>query len=321
MLAAGSSRVVPTQACLLQSTAANAILQELDGLLARTRLTPYNTTRGYGFLKRVGIREGMRADPAGGDRPAFMVTLVTASTGTRDEQAALRSVAAALAAGQPDVRSVLQCIHTSANAAAPSASEVVLHGNREIHTRVRDLLFRVSADSFFQVNTHQAVKLFDAVLAAAELRPSDTVLDLFCGTGAIALWVAHHCRSVLGVEVTEAAVADARANAHLNNIRNVTFRQGDLSKSVGGLGARPDVVIADPARAGLSAKLVRFLRMTAPRRIVYASCNSQTLLRDLRLLCSAEGRGQAFTLRSLQPVDMFPHTDHLEAIAVLTADG
>lgn len=185
------------------------------------------------------------------------------------------------------------------------------------------LEYQVSANSFFQVNSRQCAALYRTVSALAEVRATDTVLDLYCGAGTIGLWLARECKQVVGIELSEAAVADARSNAWRNGIKNAEFRQADLVDS--GLNvtktAHPEVVVVDPARAGLADAVMLFLKRIKPRKVVYVSCNADSLARDLGVLCGGSGAGglgpSPFVLSSVTPVDMFPQTDHLEVVAVL----
>ena len=181
---------------------------------------------------------------------------------------------------------------------------------------LREYIDRNSPNSFFQNNTVQAEKLYNEILTAARFQGSETVYDLFCGTGSIALFAAKHCSRLLGIELVEAAVADARKNAEEHGAKNCTFRQMDLmhlEKIRAELEAfgLPDVVITDPPRAGMHPKAVEMLRELAPPVVIYVSCNPASLARDGQLLCE----GGLYKLISAQPVDLFPQTNHVESVA------
>ncbi|GLC37533.1 hypothetical protein PLESTB_001757900 [Pleodorina starrii] len=232
--------------------------------------------------------------------------------------------------------------------AAAGGAETLLYGAPYIHDVVCGLTFRISPGSFFQTNSRQAEVLYDIVRQAAALRPGavDTVLDLYCGTGTVGLSLAAECRQVVGVEVQESAVEDARRNAARNGIANASFICADvdaihraLTASTAAAAAaaaapeapeappaepaaaapaplpQPDVVIVDPARGGLSVDAAGFLSRCGARRVVYVSCNAATQARDLDRLCN--GPGAPFRLVGVTPVDMFPHTDHVETVAVM----
>jgi 23S rRNA (uracil1939-C5)-methyltransferase len=177
-------------------------------------------------------------------------------------------------------------------------------------------VFQVSANSFFQTNTRQAERLFAIVEAACELEGTETLLDLYSGTGAISLLLARRAHAVYGIEVAAAAVADAIRNARANGIDNCTFLAGEVRHVLPELmrqGVRASVVVADPPRAGFHPKALSALAVLAPQRIVYVSCNPSTLARDVGDLVR-----QGYRLEWVQPVDMFPQTPHIEAVARLS---
>jgi 23S rRNA (uracil1939-C5)-methyltransferase len=191
-----------------------------------------------------------------------------------------------------------------------------LAGRDHINESLGGLTFQVSANSFFQTNTEQAEQLFALVEVACELGGGETVVDLYSGTGTISLLLARRCRRVYGIEVATTAVEDAVRNARANGIDNCTFLSGEVRHHLPELirkGVKAEVVVADPPRAGFHPKALRALVALAPARIVYVSCNPATLARDLVGLT-----GGGYRLEWVQPVDMFPHTPHIEAVARLT---
>jgi 23S rRNA (uracil1939-C5)-methyltransferase len=193
----------------------------------------------------------------------------------------------------------------------------LLWGEEAIEEELRGLRFRVRPNAFLQTNTEMAEQLYGLAIEAAALTGSETVFDLYCGIGTIGLAMAGSALSVWGVEVSEESVACAIENAELNGIANAAFFAGDVARSLEELvdrSGRPDVVVVDPPRAGLSGKAVRGLaRLDAPR-IVYVSCNPTTLAGNVKELVGEWG----YHLERVQPVDMFPHTPHVEAVALLT---
>jgi len=193
----------------------------------------------------------------------------------------------------------------------------LLFGEDAIEEELCGLRFRVSPNAFLQTNTAMAERLYRLAGELAQLSGGETVYDLYCGTGTIALTLARDALTVWGVEASEEAVACAIDNAALNGIGNAAFFAGDVARSLEDLHARsgdPDVVVVDPPRAGLSGRAVGRLARLAPRRIVYVSCNPTTLAGNLKELIGASG----YRLERVQPVDMFPHTPHVEAVALLT---
>ena len=173
------------------------------------------------------------------------------------------------------------------------------------------LEFEILPQSFFQTNTLQAEVLYETVLKLGGINKKDIVYDLFCGTGTIGLFCAHKASSVLGVDINESAILNARANAEKNGMKNVKFYIGDVFEVISDRVEKPDVIIVDPPRVGLGDKLCEHLLSTDAPKIVYVSCNPTTLARDLKVLCSK------YRLVSAQPVDMFPHTYHIETVCEL----
>jgi 23S rRNA (uracil1939-C5)-methyltransferase len=198
---------------------------------------------------------------------------------------------------------------------AIGTEEHLLRGRDTITESLDGVTFEISANSFFQTNTAQAERLFAVVDEACALSGAETVIDLYSGTGAISLLAARKSRHVYGIELTAAAVADAMRNARANGIDNCTFLAGEVRHVLPDLlrqGVRADVVVADPPRAGFHPKALGALATLAPARLVYVSCNPATLARDVGDLVR-----QGYVLEWVQPVDMFPQTPHIEAVARL----
>ncbi len=199
------------------------------------------------------------------------------------------------------------------------AKEYTLEGNGYLLEKLGGLEYEISPNSFFQVNTRQAEKLFNYVLEAAAVQPDDVVLDLYCGSGAITLLLAQQCRRAHGVEVSPIAVDDARRNARRNNLSNVKFTAADAAAPLHPKLLASDVIVVDPARPGLTPNVIESIRSTTARRVVYVSCNAATQARDIGALCDTDEElvGRPFKLVSVQPVDMYPQTPHVESVAVL----
>jgi 23S rRNA (uracil1939-C5)-methyltransferase len=225
-------------------------------------------------------------------------------------------MAAALRRRVPALASVVLSVNAKRSAVAVGTEEHLLAGRDHITESLDGVTFQVSPSSFFQTNSAQAERLFDLVSRACELGGSETVVDLYSGTGAISLLLAGRVRRVYGIEVSAAAVADAVRNAEGNGIENCRFLAGEVRHLLPALvqeGVAADVVVADPPRAGFHPKALSALVHLGPPRIVYVSCNPATLARDLRDLVR-----QGYRLDWVQPVDMFPQTPHIEAVARLT---
>jgi 23S rRNA (uracil1939-C5)-methyltransferase len=215
----------------------------------------------------------------------------------------------------PEITTLLYTANPKKNDSLTGLTPQIFHGKGFILESLGGFYFKIGAKSFFQTNTQQAERLYEITRDFAELSGKEIVYDLYCGTGSIGIFVSRHSKKVVGVELVEEAVADARENARLNNIEHAHFFSGDVidicHDEFFDREGRPDVIIVDPPRAGLHEKLVRkIIAMGAPR-VVYVSCNPATQARDLRLL------DEKYTLTKVQPVDMFPHTHHIENVVQL----
>jgi 23S rRNA (uracil1939-C5)-methyltransferase len=214
-----------------------------------------------------------------------------------------------------EVTTFVNTINTSAAQTAFGEEIHTVYGPGVIHDRIGPYTFEIAANAFFQTNTAQAEHLYDVTREFAELKPDDLVYDLYCGAGTIAIFMAGSVDRVVGVELVQEAVANAIANAAANGVGNCTFVAGDMlslfSKDFMRDHGEPDVLIVDPPRAGMHPKIVQRIAEIGPARFVYVSCNPQTQARDLRMLA------EVYRVEAVQPVDMFPHTDHVESVVRL----
>jgi 23S rRNA (uracil1939-C5)-methyltransferase len=297
-------KVVDIDECWLQSELSNGILNAVRAFCRERRLTVYSTKTHDGYLRHLVIRNSNRTNE-------LMVNLVT----TTDEPKVMHGLAAVLLEQFPSITTIINNITERKSMVAIGEQEKVYHGPGYITEKLGNCTFRISANSFFQTNTDQAERLYDIAGEFAELSPSDVVFDLYCGTGSIALYISDAAREVVGIDVVESAINDARLNAELNGVQNCRFVLGDLkeklTKDMSWLTVQPDVVIVDPPRSGLHPKVVKEIAALSPSRVVYVSCNPATQARDAKMLC-----GMGFEITLLQPVDMFPHTPHVENVAV-----
>jgi 23S rRNA (uracil1939-C5)-methyltransferase len=285
--------------CLLASEAGNAARAAVLEWCRSQGLEPFDRRTRRGFLRNLVVREGRRTGQ-------LQVRLITAP-GELDGESLAQAVAA----------DSLLWTRTDAIAETSSGGDTeLLAGTATIDEELGGLRLRISAEAFFQTNTEMAERLYALAGEACELHGWECVFDLFCGTGTIALALAARAGHVYGLDIVESAVADAIANAKRNDIANASFFAGDVRLAMRELrerAGRPDVVVVDPPRAGLSQKVVRRIVETAPRRIVYVSCNPTTLAPNAAQLTEAGWR-----LERVTPVDMFPQTPHIECVALLT---
>ena len=301
-------KVVNLEECWLQSEVSSAILNTVREICKGWNLSVYSTEKHEGYLRHLVIREGKRTGE-------LMVNLVT----SYDWQEAMQNMTTLLLKHYPEITTIVNNITTRKSMVAFGEQEKVYHGPGFIIEKLGDYTFRISANSFFQTNTLQAEKLYNIAKQFAELKSTDIVYDLYSGTGAIAIFLSDAVERVIGIEVVESAITDAERNAELNRISNCYFLQGELkdrlTKDSQWLNEhpRPTLVVADPPRSGMHEKVVHQIIKLSPERIVYVSCNPATQARDAALL-----GGGGFTLQKIQPIDMFPHTDHIEAVALFT---
>ncbi|HEU4371638.1 MAG TPA: 23S rRNA (uracil(1939)-C(5))-methyltransferase RlmD [Methylomirabilota bacterium] len=297
--------VLDIERCLLQSDAMNALLDEFRRQARARGLSVWDQRAERGLLRYLTLREGRRTGEA-------MVNVVASAPDVE----ALMPVAGALKTRVPATASVLLNVNDKKASVAIGTEEHLLLGRDHITESLSGVTFEISASSFFQTNSVQAERLFAIVAEACALDGGETVLDLYSGTGAISLLLARRTGHVYGVELSAAAVADAVRNARANGIDNCTFLAGEVRHVLPALmrdGVRAAVVVADPPRAGFHPKALAALAALAPARIVYVSCNPATLARDVGDLA----RG-GYRLEWVQPVDMFPQTPHIEAVARLS---
>jgi len=300
-------KVLDINECHLQSAVSNQILNFTRDFALRNQLNVYYSDRNSGYLRFLVIRESKITKEV-------MANLVT----FENHPDVMKQYAAELKASVEQVTTVVNTINSRKAQIAFGDTENVYLGDGWIHERLGNHNFTISASSFFQTNVAQAEKLYDVAKEFGELKSTDVVFDLYSGTGSISIFISDMVREVVGIESVESAIRDAEKNAQANNITNCRFLLGDLkdrlTKDTEWMSShpKPDVLVIDPPRNGMHPKVVEEILGLAPERIVYVSCNPATQARDAELLCI-----EKYQLIKLQPVDMFPHTFHIENVALL----
>lgn len=300
----GTHRIVHTENCLIQHKANNIIAQQVRTVLSQLGIAPYDERTGQGVVRHVLGRVGT----ASGE---VMVVLVTAT----NELPHKAEVIAQLQAKVPGLVSIVQNINNKNTNIIMGNRTITLWGKDNITDSLGDFNFNISARSFFQVNTLQANVLYDKAVEYAALTGTETVIDAYCGTGTITLFLARKAKKVIGIEIVEPAVKDANENAKRNDVSNVEFIVGDAIAVMPDLykkGVRPDAIVVDPPRAGCERTVLETFVNMQPDRIVYVSCNPASLARDLAILAE-----YGYKAREIQPVDMFPQTFHVECVCKL----
>jgi 23S rRNA (uracil1939-C5)-methyltransferase len=296
--------VLEIERCWLTTDLGNAIRHAVRDWALAEHLEAYHQEHQTGYLRHLVVREGRNTGQA-------LVLLVTAP-GERFEREEFVDTLRRF----PEVRSIHWAVNETP-AEVTNLPTTLLWGEEAIEEELLGLRFRIRPNAFLQTNTAMAERIYELAREAAAVQRDETVYDLYCGTGTIGLSLASSALTVWGVEVSEESVACAIENAELNGIANAAFFAGEVGRSLEELAERagpPDVIVVDPPRAGLSSKAVRRVGRLEPKRIVYVSCNPTTLAGNVKEL----GRDWGFTLERVTPVDMFPHTPHVEAVALLT---
>jgi len=300
-------KVLDIDECHLQSVVSNQILNFTREFARQNHLDVYDSDRNSGYLRFLVIRESKKTKE-------LMANLVT----FQNQPDIMKRYAAELKANVDQVTTVVNTINGKKAQIAFGETENVYLGHGWIHEQLGSHNFFISASSFFQTNVAQAEKLYGVVKEFGEFKSSDVVFDLYSGTGSIAIFISDLVKEVVGIESVESAIRDAEKNARSNGITNCHFLLGDLkdrlTKDTSWMSSypKPDVLVIDPPRNGMHPKVVEEILGLAPDRIVYVSCNPATQARDAELLCASK-----YELIKLQPVDMFPHTFHIENVALL----
>lgn len=301
-------RIVPVESCLTEDVKADEIMATIRGLLKSFKIEPYDEVSGRGLLRHVLVKRGFSSGQA-------MVVLVTASP----ILPAKNQFVKALLKAHPEIVTVVQNVNSRFTSMVLGEQEKVLYGPGVIEDTLCGCVFRISAKSFYQINPVQTEALYGKAMEYAALTGRETVIDAYCGIGTIGLVASRNAGQVLGVEINRDAVRDAIANAKRNQIKNAYFTCADAGEYMTGMakeGETADVVFLDPPRAGSDEAFLSSIVRLSPKRVVYISCNPETQQRDLRYLTA-----RGFGVRAIQPVDMFPHTNHIETAALLTPGG
>jgi 23S rRNA (uracil1939-C5)-methyltransferase len=293
-------KVFDTQRCLLQPELGNQILNDVRKFIKSSLLPVYGLRSHSGYWRFLMLRHSVAFD-------CWMVNIITAY----DDPNAVQPLAKFFVQKYPNVISVINNITARKAGMAVGEFERTVAGQSSIFDKIGCFEFEISANSFFQTNSLGAVQLYDTVKKYAALSGSETVLDLYSGTGTIPILLSEAAKEVIGLEIAASAVADALRNCRNNQVENCRFLMGDIRETLPTIAHRPDVLIVDPPRAGMHKDIVERVMTMAPDRIVYVSCNPATLARDLSVLKAA------YEVAEVQPVDLFPHTYHIESVAKL----
>ena len=304
----GTHRVVPVDACLLEDETADAIIVTIRSMLRSFKIPAYDEDTGRGILRHVLVKRGFRSGEV-------MVVLVSA----KPAFPSINNFVKVLREKHPQITTVILNVNPYDTNLVLGPNERVLYGKGFIEDTLCGKVFRISAKSFYQINPVQTEILYGKAMEFAALRGTQTVIDAYCGIGTIGLIASDHAGQVIGVELNRDAVRDAIANCKRNAVKNARFYCGDAGDFMTAMaenGESADVLFLDPPRAGSSPEFLRSALRLALETIVYISCNPETQARDLAVLT----RG-GYKVRAIQPVDMFPHTHHVESVILMSRAG
>jgi 23S rRNA (uracil1939-C5)-methyltransferase len=296
-------KIIDINTCHLQSEPTNALRHFIKSFASENRWSFYDHTKQEGFIRDMIVRNTTTSE--------WMLIMIFGSA----EKEKINSLMHALAEKFPEVTSLNYVINQKKNSTIYDLEVCTFSGSKFLMEELGGLKFKISPKSFFQTNTKQAAALYRTAIEFASLTGNETVYDLYTGTGTIANYVAAHCKKVIGIDYIPDAIEDARENSRSNNISNTEFFAGDIKETLRddfiSAHGKPDVIITDPPRAGMHPDVVKKISETGVQKIVYVSCNPATQARDIALI------SENYSVAKIHPVDMFPHTSHVENVALL----
>ncbi|MBQ2677030.1 MAG: 23S rRNA (uracil(1939)-C(5))-methyltransferase RlmD [Clostridia bacterium] len=298
-------RIVPVDECMIEDKIADSIIVTVRKLAQSFKMRAYNPTAKRGFLRHVLVKRGFVSGQV-------MVVLVTAD-GDFPSQ---RSFVNALLGKHPEITTIVRNINIKHTNLLLGERSQVLFGEGYIEEQLCQKTFRISPKAFYQVNPYQTQVLYSKAVEFAQLDGSQTVIDAYCGTGTIGIIMSDKAKQVIGVELNKDAVKDAKFNAAKNGVKNIRFYcadAGEFMRELAEENEQIDVVVTDPPRAGCSREFLDSVVKLSPKRVVYVSCNPVTLARDLSYITR-----HGYKVKKIQPVDMFPFTEHVECVCLLS---
>lgn len=299
-----SHDIIPINNCLIQKPISEQIAKFILEYITKNNISVYDEKSGKGIFRHLVIKVGVKTNE-------IMCILVINAHSFKNENKLVEELVKKF----PNIKTIVKNINTKNTNVIMGKENIVLYGDGYIKDILGDYTFKISPQSFYQVNPLQAEKLYNLGVEAAKITKNDIVFDLYCGIGTISLFMAKYAKKVYGVEIVEQAIKDAKENAKNNNIENTEFIAGDteivLDDLINNKKIIPDVVMVDPPRKGLDNRTIENINKIKPNRVIYISCNPATLIRDLAKF------EENYEIKSIQPVDMFPFTSNVECVAVL----
>ena len=299
-----SHRIVDTSDCMIEDSQCTDIIKDIKGLIASFKYQPYDEDAGKGMIRHILLRKGFSTKE-------IMLVIVTAGVTFPSKNNFLK----VLCEKHPEITTIVQNINDRRTSMVLGKRNIVLKGKGYIEDVLCGCRFRISPTSFYQINHQQTEKLYKKAIQLADISKNDTVIDAYCGIGTIGIVASKKAGKVIGVELNSEAVSDAKINASINNIKNVTFVNADAGDFLVeyAKNAKADVVIMDPPRSGSTPEFLNSLLKIKPDRIVYISCGPDTQARDIKVLIKG-----GYKVTACQPFDLFPHTEHVETVVLLS---
>lgn len=296
--------IIPIQECLIQNKKSQELAKFIVDFINSNQISIYNEKEQKGLIRHIVTKVGIRTNE-------IMCVIVINGRKIPKEKELVDQILEKF----PEVKTIIKNINTKNTNVVMGKENISLYGGGYINDILGEYEFKISPNSFYQVNPIQAEKLYELGVQAAHITKNDVVFDLYCGIGTISLFMAKYAKKVYGIEIVEDAVKDANINSKINNIKNTEFIAGDVEKVLDNLinvrNIIPDIIMVDPPRKGLDNKSIENILKIVPKKIIYISCNPATLVRDLSKL---EGK---YEILSIKPVDMFPFSKHVECVSVL----
>lgn len=300
--------IIPVSKCMIQNEKAEEIAKYIFELVKQYNIPPYNEENQTGKIRHIVIKIGIRTNEV-------MCVVVTNEKKIEREDELVNNIINKF----PEVKTVIKNINNKNTNVILGKENIILYGSGYIFDKLGNYKFKISPQSFYQINPSQTEILYNtainSIIKDKENLKDKVALDLYCGIGTIGIFVAKYFKKIYGIEIVEQAIEDAKENAKINQIENIKFYSGDVEKILPELinteKIKPDVVFVDPPRKGLDNKTIEILNKTKPEQVIYISCNPATMARDLKIL------EECYIIKEIQPVDMFPYTSHVECVAVM----
>lgn len=301
----GTHNVLPVESCFVEDRKATAIAGSFAKLIKSFKLQLYNEDTGTGLIRHLQIRTGRSTGQ-------IMVIIVTASPVFPSK----KNLAKALLSEHPEITTIVQNINDRKTTMVIGGRNQTIYGKGYIEDVLCGRTFRISPGSFYQVNPVQTEVLYGRAIKYADLKKKETVIDAYCGIGTIGIAASDRAKNVIGVELSSAAVRDARTNVHINRLDNVNIYEGDAGSflvNMANEGEKADVVFMDPPRSGSTVEFMSSVIAMSPKRVIYISCGPESLARDLRYMTT-----HGYRVIKMTPIDMFPLTEHVETVALMS---